>query len=211
MKKIYLIMTLCMMMLSCKPDGGNGRHEDHEYVDLGLSVKWATCNIGASSPEEYGDYFAWGETSPNKAGYRKDNCITYDKTMNDISGNAQYDAARTNWGGDWRMPTKAEIEELIYHCTWIWTTQNGVNGYNVTGPNGTSIFLPVAGYRSWWSLYEAGTRGGYWSSSPYGDCYAYELCLYYDYRVYHGYDYNGYYGMYHRCRCDGRSVRPVIE
>ena len=169
-------MTLiCMMMVSC----GKKKHNGHEYVDLGLSVKWATCNVGATSPEDFGHYFAWGETSP-KDEYTEDNCSTCGKQMSDIAGNAQYDAATANWGGDWRMPTKAEQEELLNNCTWTWTTQNGVNGYNVKGPNGNSIFLPAAGSRKS-SLYGAGSGGGYWGSTPYdySDDYS-DLCDYSD-------------------------------
>ena len=115
MKRVCLFMTLvCMMMVSCKPDGsdgkpdgGNGKDEGHGYVDLGLSVKWATCNVGATSPEDYGHYFAWGERCP-KEEYTRENSLTYRKDMSDIAGNPQYDAATANWGGNWRMPTKNE-------------------------------------------------------------------------------------------------------
>ena len=159
------MVLVCMMMVSCKPDGSDGKHQSHGYVDLGLSVKWATCNVGATSPEDYGHYFAWGETSP-KDEYTEDNCSTYGKQMSDIAGNAQCDAATANWGGDWRMPTKAEQEELLNNCSWTWTTRNGVNGYNVEGPNGNSIFLPAAGGREGSLLYNAGSFGYYWSSMP---------------------------------------------
>ena len=141
----------------------------HEYVDLGLpsGLLWATCNVGATSPEEYGNYYAWGEIA-TKTEYNESNCPTYGKTMNDISGNAQYDAATANWGGDWRMPTKAEQEELLNNCTWTWTTQNGVNGYKVSSKvNSNYIFLPAAGYRNGSSLPGAGSNGYYWSSTPY--------------------------------------------
>ena len=173
----------------------------HEYVDLGLSVKWATCNVGATSPEGYGDYFAWGETT-TKAEYTEENCTTYGKAMNDISGNAQYDAARANWGGTWRMPTYAEFNELRNNCTWTWTTQNGVNGYNVEGPSGNSIFLPAAGYRYGSSLYYAGSSGYYWSSTPseYGDGRA---CILYFLSSNHF--------MSNDYRYRGLSVRPILE
>ena len=183
----------------------------HEYVDLGLSVKWATCNVGATSPEGYGDYFAWGETS-TKAEYNSDNCPTYGLSISELQsqgyidseGNltAQYDAARANWGGTWRMPTKAEYNELLNNCTWIWTTQNGVNGYKVTGPSGASIFLPAAGSRNGSSLNDARSYGDYWSSTPvgYGNYYAYDL--YFD---------SGNHNMGYGNRGDGRSVRPVLE
>ena len=196
---MYLIMTLvCMIMVSCKPDGATGKHEGHEYVDLGLSVKWATCNIGANTPEEFGQYFAWGETT-TKAEYTDENSTTYGKTMNDISGNAQYDAATANWGGSWRMPTSDELNELRTKCTWAWTTQNGVNGYKVTGPSGANIFLPAAGNRYGSSLYYAGSDGYYWSSAPLDDR-AYGLNV--------G---SSYHRMYYYRRCYGLSVRSVLE
>ena len=199
---MYLIMTLvCMIMVSCKPDGATGKHEGHEYVDLGLSVKWATCNIGANTPEEFGQYFAWGETT-TKAEYTYENSTTYGKTMNDISGNAQYDAATANWGGNWRMPTSDELYELINYCTWTWTTKKGINGCKVTGPNGNSIFLPAAGYRDGSSLNGTGSGGLYWSSTPsdYGDYDAYYL----------GFNSSGH-GMGYGYRYGARSLRPVLE
>ena len=172
-----------------------------EAVDLGLSVKWATCNVGANSPEEYGDYFAWGEVSPEYS-YTSYNCSTYGVSMTDISGNPQYDAATANWGGAWRMPTKAELEELLSNCTWEWTTLNGVNGRKVTGPNGNSIFLPAAGYRYGTSSGHVGSGGYYWSSTPYEDDDCYACFLYF----YSGYCDWGWGSRYH-----GQSVRPVLE
>ena len=186
--------------------------DGHEYVDLGLSVKWATCNVGASKPEEYGDYFAWGETS-TKETYDDDNCPTSGRSYSslqsqgyiDSEGNltAQYDAATANWGGNWRMPTEAEMQELIDKCNWKWKKQNGVKGYKVTGPNGNSIFLPAAGHRYGSSLYSAGSYGNYWSSTPdkYLDHNAYFLSFY-----------SNNHGMTnYRDRSYGMSVRPVLE
>ena len=178
----------------------SGTENGHDYVDLGLpsGLKWATCNVGADSPEEYGHYFAWGETT-TKTEYTEDNSLTYDKQMNDITGNSQYDAATANWGGSWRMPTSAEIQELLDNCTWTWTTQNGVNGYNLEGPNGNSIFLPAAGYRYGSSLH--GNYGIYWSSTPNENEYynAFGLTFY---------SFN--HGMYNKFRDRGYSVRPVL-
>lgn len=193
----------------------------HEYVDLGLpsGLLWATCNVGADSPEDYGDYFAWGETEGYKSGKTEFNWSTYkwcngsddtftkyciessygtvdNKTVLDLSD----DAAHVNWGGSWRMPTEEELHELRYECTWEWTTQNGVNGRKVTGPNGNSIFLPAAGYRSGSGLYDAGSYGYYWSSSLYtgGSGRACNLSFG---SVYVDWSYgNRYYGQ---------SVRPV--
>ncbi len=139
----------------------------HEYVDLGLSVMWAACNVGASSPEDYGDYFAWGETS-TKSEYTDENCKTYcGKSIGSIAGNPQCDAAQANWGDTWRMPTVSEIDELVNKCTRTWTTRGGHNGYKITGPNGNSIFLPAAGWRVDTSLYGEGEEANYWSATPY--------------------------------------------
>ena len=157
----------------------NGR----EYVDLGLpsGTKWATCNVGATAPEEYGDYFAWGEIT-TKSSY---NWSTYKWCNGDYNNLTKYntdsgygtvdnkttltladDAARANWGGKWRMPTNDEWGELIDECAWTWTTLNGVNGYEVKSKaNGNTIFLPAAGYRYNDNLYYAGILGFYWSSS----------------------------------------------
>ena len=173
----------------------------HEYVDLGLSVKWATCNVGASKPEDYGNDYAWGETS-TKSSHTSDSSKTYGKQMNDIKGNSQYDAARANWGGTWRLPTGAELEELKNKCTWRWTTQNGVKGYKVTGPNGNSIFLSAAGCRLGSSLDYAGEYGCYWSSTPYESTG--------DGAYYLGFD-SGDQGVVWYRRDYGRSVRPVAE
>ena len=190
-------------------------NENHPHaVDLGLSVKWACCNVGANSPEDYGDYFAWGETSP-KSSYTVENYqhwVDYDgdgwgedgefSDLGDISGNPQYDAATANWGGAWRMPTKAEIIELRDNCTREWTSLNGVNGQRVTGPNGNSIFLPAAGYREGSSSYYVGSDGLYWSSTPTeGNGYdAFDL----------SFGSGGFYWFWGH-RLYGLSVRPVSE
>ncbi|MGM9860943.1 MAG: hypothetical protein ACI31C_09345, partial [Muribaculaceae bacterium] len=133
----------------------------HEYVDLGLSVKWATCNVGASGPTGYGDYYAWGEVR-TKREYTKENSLTYYNSNYDfnISGNSSYDVARYKWGSPWRLPSASEIYELCNNCTWEWTTMNGVNGYKVKSKkNSNYIFLPAAG---WWgsSLNLRGSLGG---------------------------------------------------
>lgn len=166
-----------------EPEAGgssSGKSNGHEYVDLGLSVKWATCNVGANSPEGYGNYYAWGETTTkeyydwstyfdtNDGG---DTFIKYNneggKTVLDLGD----DAAHVNWGGSWRMPTKAEWQELEDNCTWTWTMQNGINGYTVRskkeGYTDKFIFLPAAGGRYESDLYNVGSSGGYWSSSLY--------------------------------------------
>ena len=144
-----------------------GTINGHDWVDLGLpsGLKWATCNVGANTPEEYGNYYAWGETT-TKSSYTEDNSLTYGKDMGDISGNVNYDAATANWGSNWRMPTNAEVEELLEECTWTWTTQSGVIGMKVTGLNGKSIFLPAAGHCYGSSRRYVGESGYYWSSTP---------------------------------------------
>ena len=137
-------------------------------VDLGLSVCWAGWNVGASSPEGYGNYYAWGETTTksdySKSSYQYLNGRDYVNIGSNISG-THYDAACAQWGGSWRMPTKAEFQELKGRCTWTWTTYNNVNGYKVTGPNGNSIFLPAADYRRGTELGDRGSDGLYWSGS----------------------------------------------
>lgn len=119
----------------------------HCYVNLGLpsGLKWATCNVGASLPGDYGDYFAWGEVKP-KDSYTVDNCLTYNKLMEDISGSEQYDASTANWGTPWRMPTKDEFQELLDECEIEYGRYDGVACYKFTGPNGNEIYLPCAGY-----------------------------------------------------------------
>ncbi len=186
----------------------------HEYVDLGLSVKWATCNVGAENPEDYGDYYAWGETqtksdyswstyldSPNRDG----NSFTKYKSGGKTELDLENDVAHVQWGGSWRMPTDDEFTELrnTSNCTWTWTNQGGKNGYKVTSKkNGNSIFLPAAGCRYGSNLGDAGSYGFYWPSSlsaDYSDR-AYELCF----------DSGGVGGS-SRGRGYGRSVRPVCE
>ena len=178
-----------------------GRLNGHEWVDLGLSVLWATSNVGASSPSDYGDYYAWGETK-TKSSYTEENSKTYNVDMPDISGEPKYDAATANWGEGWRMPTTEELDELVDKCDWQWTTQGGHNGYKVTGPNGNSIFLPAAGGRYGSSLYLARDYGRYWSSAPNGSNTqnAYDLFIN---RGYHGVDWSS--------RDGGKSVRPVSD
>ena len=145
----------------------------HECADLGLSVKWATCNVGASRPEESGDFYAWGETE-TKPIYNGDNCGTREKGPDDISGTS-LDAAHVKWHAPWRMPTVAEFEELRTKCTWTWKTNNGTGGYEVTSKkNGNSIFLPAAGRRTGTTLHDAGDGGFYWCSSPHG--YTFSAC-----------------------------------
>ena len=173
----------------------------YETVDLGLpsGVKWATFNVGATKPEEYGGYYAWGEIE-EKESYTEDNCFTYDKYFGDISGTPEYDVACAQWGGNWRMPTSTEQQELLENCTWTWTTLNGVNGYEVTGPNGNSIFLPAAGYRTGTGVSIRGNYGLYWSSSSGSNACGNAYDLYFS---------GSNYDWYHANRYCGLSVRPV--
>ena len=196
------------------PDNGGDLEEDEsptipQKVDLGLSVKWASCNVGAKSPEEYGDYFAWGETEAKSSYYENNSAIywlSYPQSdgVIDSDGNltAAYDVAMVNWGDEWRMPTSDEIEELMVKCSWIWITQNGAKGYKVTGPNGNFIFLPAAGYRYGTSLSGAGSRGDYWSASHLSNVTGCAYNLYFD----SGYCYLDGDGIYKGC-----TVRPVTE
>lgn len=188
-----------------------------EAVDLGLSVKWASCNVGATSPEEYGGYYAWGETE------EKDDyawpiykwCNGGDRSMTKYCADSSWgtvdnktvldpedDVAHVKWGGSWRMPTSDEIKELLNKCSLQWTEVNGIKGQKVTGPNGNSIFLPAAGA---WSgtVYDGhGSEGRYWSGTLYdGSKYAYYL------------SFGGAGNFLGRFsdRCTGLSVRPVTE
>ena len=180
-----------------------GTHAGHEWVDLGLSVKWATCNVGASSPTGYGNYYAWGETS-TKSRYDDDNCKTWKRSLSDIRGNSSYDAARANWGGSWRLPTKSEYDELVNNCTRQWTTQNGVKGMRFTSKkNGNSVFFPAAGWRRGSSTYGVGENGRYWSSTP-CESNTQRACY-----LYFGSGGSAGTGWYYRG--GGRPVRPVLE
>ena len=209
-----IIISVAIWQPWSKEQSISGTINGHDYVDLGLSVKWATKNVGASSPSDYGGYYAWGETE-TKSRYDWDNCFdcldgnwdgrwgTYKiggKTS--ISPTSGHDTARENWGGTWRMPTEAEFKELCEKCDWTWTSQGGHNGYMVTGPNGKSIFLPAAGWRYGTDSYGEGELGDFWSSSL-SSSYSYDArILYFD-------SSNHYTGNYDRSY--GQSVRPVTD
>ena len=201
-KAIATLMLMMVFAVSCNKldepnnggNGGNNGNTDtlwvYEYVDLGLpsGTLWATCNVGASAPEDCGDYFAWGETVTKEvydwSSYK------YGDMVNDLFAMTKYctnsscglngfvdtltvleptdDAATANWGADWRMPTKEEWKELFLKTTCVWTTQNGVDGRLLTGLNGNSIFLPATGFRLNNELIGPGL-GIYWSSSLHVD------------------------------------------
>lgn len=146
--------------LSCPDD-----HHPHK-IDLALpsGTKWACCNIGANSPEEYGGYYSWGDTE-EKSIYDSDN-YAYNRSLigDDIAG-TQYDVAYVKWGDSWCMPSLEKLRELADNCIKTWTTQNGVNGQLLTGSNGGTIFLPAAGIQSWYGPNYEGKECYFWSSS----------------------------------------------
>ena len=189
-----------------------------QAIDLGLSVKWASFNLGASSPEEYGFYYAWGETEPKgeyswntyKWGKNTNQLIKY--CMEDSCGDNGFtdgkkvldpedDVAHVKLGGKWRMPTGLECSELL-NCTWTWVFYNDIDCWMVTGPNGNSIFLPFAGYRDGLGLSYAGSIGAYWSSALVGDKSNYAWCMNFSLNIERMNDYYRYRGL---------SVRPVSD
>lgn len=183
--QLFVTMLLLLVMISCNNGGkepvGPFEVNGHEYVDLGLSVKWATCNIGAEYPEEYGDYFAWGDVVEGDgiiSSYKwlvNDEIRMYSKYWIEDYGSADNkymlepidDVANQKWGADWRMPTSKEVEELLTRCKWYLVELEDVMGYKVKGPNGNSIFLPLAGAIYKGDEYFVGAGGFYWSSSLY--------------------------------------------
>ena len=257
---IYLLMSLSLVAFaSCSDDKENeqsgsgnvpengssvlsssGKERGHSYVDLGLpsGTLWAVCNVGAATPQDYGNYYAWGETTTketyNWSSYLDGNIASNSdcgtdkdalKGVTDIAG-TQYDAAYVNWGGKWRMPTKAQQDELGNQCYWVWTesyNNSNVKGYIVYKAKSSSdkgvkiyegetpsssyklsdahIFLPAAGGRYNGALRSAGSYGLYWSSSLRTGYQGYAWDVYFFLSDYVGYG-NG-------CRYDGQSVRAV--
>lgn len=203
----------------------------HEWVNLGLpsGTKWATCNVGATKPEEYGNYYAWGETEPKStydwntykwatAAYEEkkgrwmletltkyNTSSKYGTIDGKINRNKEDDAARANWGGKWRMPSTDEWLELYLECRWTWTdnyNSAGVAGQIVESKiNGNAIFLPAAGYREFDKLYDIGISGIYWSCSIHTNfpCYAWNVDFFLD-----------NVSKISNFRCCGQSVRPVL-
>lgn len=219
-KSFLIILTLCTACSTSSKFQENG----HNYVDLGLSVKWSTCNLGAATQEAYGDYYAWGETDfyyidqepftwkfDNTAGYYWSN---YSPALRQKYDNLtiptlqrEDDAASVNWGGSWRIPTRNEFYELQNpdKCTWKWITVNGVPGYRITskvpGHKGNSIFLPAAGILSFTHYEEVDQSGFYWSSSIDTTHSAAALILYFGEEKYQD----------ARARIYGLPIRPVCE
>ncbi len=178
-----------------------GNTQGHDYVDLGLSVKWATCNVGAENPWDYGDHFAWGETKTKSkydynSIYHSSLRLLTSKGVVDKDENLteNYDAATANWGFGWRMPKFREFHELVDECKWIWGKYNGINGYKVIGKNGNWIFLPASGHVSQ-SFNYLGEAGNYWCST-----YDYDLHFESDKKY-----------ISHGKLFIGLSVRPVTE
>ena len=187
-----------------------------EAVDLGLSVKWANMNLGASKSSDYGTYYAWGETKPKKYyswdtyAWSKGNAqylIKYSPSDGKTQLEASDDAARANWGGDWRMPTAEEYEELVNpdNCKWEWITKDGVNGYKVTGKKtGKSIFLPITGFRFYAGIQFRPVYGYYWTSTLYQGNPNKAMCLEFDFS-----DVNVHFGKLSSNRFSGRCIRAV--
>ena len=230
MKKFIIPLAALALLFACTPvddksgtDGNDNNNKQYSAVDLGLSVKWASCNIGANAPEEYGDYYAWGETE-TKENYEWQTYKWYDgsarltkyntdtsygtvdnKTVLDLED----DVAHVKLGGSWRMPTYSEVDELMstrYDSSykWEWRSLNGHNGWLVTClVNGNSIFLPAAGNR--YDTYcDVGSRGDYWSSSLDGTNYPDHAWRFYFTSDYVDDEYGG-------VRNHGFSVRPVFS
>lgn len=184
------------------------KEEPGEPIDLGLSVLWADHNVGATFPEGYGGYYAWGEVE-EKDFYDWPTYLHCDgtrKTCHDIGkeiSGTEYDVAHVKWGGDWRMPTREEVKELCTKCNYVWTKVNGVQGVRFHGPNGNSVFLPNSGYRKEKDLYDRGLYGCYWTGTQRprnNGGYACNLAFIERYKGWSG-----------NIRCYGRPIRPVMN
>lgn len=220
---LMIILALsAMLSISCDKEGVSSKNL--EAIDMGLSVKWGSCNVGASKPEEYGNYYAWGETKtkddyswptytlgifelssfelePRMTKYCEDN--RYGTVDNKTILEKADDIAAKKLRGNWRIPTEAEWLELLHNCTWTRTTRNSINGYWITSKKtGKSIFLPAAGYLRDIFICNEGSYGYYWSSSldSYRSNKASGLSFYY-YEA----------KVFSSNRCDGFSVRPVCD
>lgn len=233
---VFVAGSISTSFISCSSDQEDddkqqsqtsNKHNGHEYVDLGLpsGTLWATCNIGAESPEDYGHYFAWGEVKPKDVfdwdTYKYGKCLTdiddnpYEGSLTKYSEDSKFgavdnktelaledDAAYVNWGEGWRMPSIDQIEELIddRYTTTTWEKVNGVYGRKVTSDlNGKSLFLPAAGYRGW--LNGDGPYGLFWSRSLSNGSYNAYYLNHNEYDIY-------VFSVY---RYRGLSVRPVYQ
>ena len=218
MKKGFLMMLAVMFLGAAgyaKVDVDESTN-GVEAVDLGLSVKWASMNVGAKKVSGFGSYFAWGETQPKD--YYSWNTYAWSK------GDSQFltkysttdrksqlapvdDAARANMGGEWRMPTVDEYEELMNpdNCKWEWTAQDGVNGYKITSKKtGNSIFLPITGFRYYGDIQFRAISGIYWTSSLYTANPNKAWCLEFNFS-----DVKVHYGNLSSNRFSGRCIRAV--
>ncbi len=222
MKKIF-IMALSLMFFGADghakvnvTDNEDKTPDGVEAVDLGLSVKWANMNVGATKDSGFGSYFAWGEVKPKKyyswgtyiwsQGDSKF-LLKYSTSDRKIQLTPSDDAARANWGGEWRMPTIEEYEELIdpAKCTWEWITKDGVNGYKVTGKKtGNSIFLPITGFRFYEGVQFRAIKGIYWTSMLYSGNPNKAWCLEFDFS-----DVDISFGKLSANRFSGRCIRAV--
>ncbi len=232
MKRTLMILAvLAMALAGCqkdKDDGGDihttGTINGHNWVDLGLpsGTLWATTNIGAKAPEDYGSYFAWGETQPqfdtvySWSSYKY--CNGSNTTLTKYCNNTSYgyngftdtltcllpvdDAATANWGDGWRVPTRTELMELKENCTVTWLSRNGFYGRLFKGTNGNSIFLPAAGQSRGGSFYGGDSSGYYWSSSI--DTVKPDNAWFLNFH-------SGHCDMYDSYRYYGLSVRPVCS
>lgn len=230
---VSIVAVLAVVLILRRPDSGkkatapnqtsntHGTINGHDWVDLGTGVKWATTNVGAQLPEDYGDYYAWGEVETKETQKTDYSWSTYKWCNGHFDELTKYntdrnygivgiktelelidDVARQKWRGSWRIPTDAEWTALRQKCTWTWTNVNGVKGYRVVGRNGNSIFLPAAGYRYYADLINAGSSGGYWSSSLYTYFPSNAWFVLFD---------SGNVSRIDNYRCLGRTVRPVSE
>lgn len=182
--KVKGILVVLLLLMQMSAQAQVVRETKRQAVDLGLSVKWANMNLGAESNEDYGNYYAWGETHEKRnyglrypyKHYRVINSAIYYKKYNSqhfkgsVTDNLKElmqddDAAAKAWGKGWRTPTQAEINELVNMCTWEIILEDGFHGYRVTGPSGNSIILPFGGYRNENIRFSAGTEGHYWSKT----------------------------------------------
>lgn len=221
MRKYFVLLTF-ISSLTIFVNAQN-KEKGHEYVDLGLSVKWATCNVGASTPEDYGSFYAWGETKTKQSFTTKNYAFRTGGTWAENVKLSKYntnpekgpvdgkvrlapsdDAASVNWGGRWRTPTKDEVEELFSRCSWVKTEINGVQDFKVTGPSGNSIFIPATGLMSENRVIGQGERACIWSSS---------LCMDYVYSCAGAYCLIVYSSKNRQDEMDrqnGMMVRPVF-
>lgn len=212
-----LLLAIIALLVSCRTAEVDVANTSTAMVDLGLSVKWAQCNIGAATPEEFGNYYAWGETDI-KEKYIWDTYKHCNGTSTSLTKYCSYesfghvdskmqleqhdDVATATLGDGWRLPTIAEYEELMNKCTWVWTTKNGVNGYKVTGRNGKSIFLPAAGYRYNSMLYSENSYALYWLNSLNdAGCYYAQCAVFYENNLQHNF----------KMRFYGLTVRAVYD